>query len=419
MKKIHSKPGGLNCSGAAVTSYLTSRCSLFSEKLMGVYSQLTASVQNANAKSCSAAIFTLRSNIHAGDECRGMRRSSSSTNPPPLLSATIDRLVQSEIQQSGVPAIDVALAKKGTILYAHGYGLSNLATHLPAQSTTIFEIGSITKQFSAALIMKLQEQGRLHIDDSIAPYLPQYAFPPGVTIRMLLTHTSGLADFTNFADIGQWVKDGVSEPIVLAQISQAPLQFQPGTQYTYSNSNFYILGSIIEGVTGQSFAANLDQNIVQPLALQNTYYALPPANLTATGYANDGTGLAPAIIWDRSAAFSAGAMSSDVYDLVSWDNALMSGQVVSPASFQQMTTSNGFYQDGFTYGFGLAISTYNSRPIIWHSGQIGGFYTENVVFLDNGFTLVVPTNDQDYDTDPFVFKILNAVCGSSQLDSNC
>jgi hypothetical protein len=97
----------------------------------------------------------------------------------------------------------------------------------------------------------------------------------------------------------------------------------------------------------------------------------------------------------------------------------MSGQVVSPASFQQMTTSNGFFQNGFSYGFGLALTTYNSRPIMWHAGQIGGFYTENVVFLDNGFTLVVLTNDQDYDTDPFVFKILNAVCGSSQLDRNC
>ena len=351
--------------------------------------------------------------------CASSNHSSPSPNPPPLLSATIDNLVQSEIKQSGVPAIDVALAKKGTILYAHGYGLSNISADLPAQSDTIFEIGSITKQFTAALIMKLQEKGLLHVDDSIAPYLPQYGFPAAITIRMLLTHTSGLADFTNFSDFGQWVTNGVAEPVVLAQISQAALQFKPGTQYTYSNSNFYLLGSIIENLTGQSYAANLDQYIFHPLGLQDTYYDLPPANLAAAGYANSGAGLIPAIIWDRSAAFAAGALSSNVYDLVAWDSALMSGQVVSPASFQQMTTSNGFFQNGFSYGFGLALTTYNSRPIMWHAGQIGGFYTENVVFLDNGFTLVVLTNDQDYDTDPFVFKILNAVCGSSQLDRNC
>jgi D-alanyl-D-alanine carboxypeptidase len=364
----------------------------------------------------SLLIFAI---ILGAGACASSNHSSPSSNPPPLLSATIDNLVQLEIKQSGVPAIDVALAKKGTILYAHGYGLSNISADLPAQRDTIFEIGSITKQFTAALIMKLQEKGLLHVDDSIAPYLPQYGFPAAITIRMLLTHTSGLADFTNFSDFGQWVTNGVAEPVVLAQISQAALQFKPGTQYTYSNSNFYLLGSIIENLTGQSYAANLDQYIFHPLGLQDTYYDLPPANLAAAGYANSGAGLIPAIIWDRSAAFAAGALSSNVYDLVAWDNALMSGQVVSPASFQQMTTSNGFFQNGFSYGFGLALTTYNSRPIMWHAGQIGGFYTENVVFLDNGFTLVVLTNDQDYDTDPFVFKILNAVCGSSQLDGNC
>jgi len=351
--------------------------------------------------------------------CGSSNPSSPPVNPPSLLSVAVDSLVQSEMQQFGVPAMDVALAKKGAILYARGYGVSDLSTNRPAESGSIFEIGSITKQFTATLIMKLQEQGQLHVDDSIAPYLPQYGFPSAITIRMLLTHTSGLADFTNFSDFGQWVTNGVSELIVLGEISQAGLQFQPGTQYAYSNSNFYLLGSIIERLTGQSYAANLDQYIFHPLALQGTYYVLPPANLAATGYTHNGAALVPAIIWDRSAAFAAGALSSNLYDLVAWDDALMSGKVVSPASFQQMTTSNGFFQDGYSYGFGLALSTYNSRPLMWHAGQIGGFYTENVVFLDDGFTLVILTNDQDYDTDPFVFKILNAVCGSSQLDSNC
>lgn len=363
----------------------------------------------------SVAAFAMVLNVGG---CGGSNPSSPQ-NPPPLLSATVDSLVQSEMQQFGVPAMDVALAKKGATLYARGYGVSDLSTRRPAESGSIFEIGSITKQFTAALIMKLQEQGQLHVDDSIAPYLPQYGFPSAITIRMLLTHTSGLADFTNFADFGQWVTDGVSEPVVLADISQARLQFQPGTQYAYSNSNFYLLGSIIERLTGQSYTANLDQYIFHPLALQDTYYVLPPANLAATGYTHNGAALVPAIIWDRSAAFAAGALSSNLSDLVAWDDALISGKVVSPASFQQMITSNGFFQDGYSYGFGLALSTYNSRPLMWHAGQIGGFYTENVVFLDDGFTLVILTNDQDYDTDPFVFKILNAVCGSSQLDSNC
>ena len=348
--------------------------------------------------------------------CGGLHSSSPQAGG---LGGTVDSLAQAEMQQSRVPGMAVALAKMGTILYAQGYGVIDLSTQQPADPKIIFEIGSITKQFTAALIMKLEEQGRLHLENRVATYLPGYGFSSAITIRMLLTHTSGLADFTNFADLGQWVRHGISETAALTEIAQAGLQFQPGRQYQYSNSNFYLLGSVIEKLTGQTYAANLEQSIFQPLGLQNTYYTLPPANLSAAGYTNNGSGLVPAIIWDRSAAFAAGALSTNVYDLAKWDDALLSGQVVSPASFQEMTTSNGFYQNGFSYGFGLALSTYGNRKLMWHSGQIGGFTAENAVFLDNGFTVIVLTNDQDYDPDQFVLKILRTVCGSSQSGGSC
>lgn len=182
-----------------------------------------------------------------------------------------------------------------------------------------------------------------------------------------------------------------------------------------------MLGTIIERLTHQPYAAELQQAIFTPLGLHATYYALPPASVAASGYANNGSAIGPAVIWDRSAAFAAGAMSSDVADLVAWDHALVSGAVVSQQSFQEMIKPNGFAIDGQgdSYGFGLALSKYNNRPLIWHSGQIGGFTAENVVFLDNQFTLVVLTNDQDFNTDPLIYKILNAVCGSPGLSSNC
>ena len=346
---------------------------------------------------------------------------SQPSSPPVSLASTVDGLAHQQMQQYGIPALTVALAKHGTMLYGQAYGVTSLASQAPAQPSTIFEIGSITKQFTAALIMQLVEQNKLHVDDSMASYLPQYGFPTTITIRMLLNHTSGLADFTNFPQLGDWIEHGVSEATVLNAVSQAGLQFQPGTQYSYSNSNFFALGTIIENLTNQSYAADLEQYLFQPLSLSSTYYELPPANLAATGYTNNGSGLVPATVWDRSAAFAAGALSSNVYDLVTWDNALITGKVVSAASFQQMITPNGFNIDsqGDSYGFGLAVGKYNGRQIIWHSGQIGGYYTENVVFLDDGFTLVVLTSDQDIDTDPFVFKILNAVCNSAQLSANC
>ena len=350
----------------------------------------------------------------------GSGASPPSVTPPSGLGSAVDAVVESSTQQSGVPGITVAIAKNGAMLYVQGYGVTDLPTHQPMRPAVIFEIGSITKQFTAALIMKFQEQGKLHVADSMASYLPEYGFPAAITIRMLLSQTSGLADFTDFPELGQWIQRGVAEATVLTAVSQAPLQFQPGTKYSYSNSNFFALGTIIERISGQSYSTILAEQILQPLALQNTYYVLPPAALSATGYTNGGMGLLPAILWDRSAAFAAGALSSNVYDLVTWDNALLHGMVVSPDSFKAMTTSNGFVDSaGNSYGFGLALYVFDSHPIMWHSGQIGGFYTENVVFLDSGLIVVVLTNDQDVDTDPLVFAIMNAVCGSPQLSVNC
>src|SRR5579884_2819861 len=248
---------------------------------------------------------------------------SSTPAPPPQqnqsFANTVDPIAQSALLQQQIPGMVVALAKNGTVLYAQTYGVANLATRQAPQRDTIFEIGSITKQFTAALIMKLQEQRRLHVDDSISVYLPEYNFPPTITLRMMLTHTSGLADFTNFPQLGDWVKHGVSEATVLTAVSQQPVQFPPGTQYSYSNSNYFALGTIIETITGQSYSANLEQYIFQPLRLTNTYYSLPPTGQSANGYTDNGSGVVPAIIWDRSAAFAAGALSSNVYDLVAWD----------------------------------------------------------------------------------------------------
>ena len=202
--------------------------------------------------------------------CNGPSLSPSPTQPSGLGMA-VDAVVQSSMQQSGVPGITVAVAKNNSMLYVQGYGVTDVTTHQAMQPRVIFEIGSITKQFTAALIMKLQEQGKLHLADSMASYLPEYGFPAPITIRMLLTHTSGLADFTDFPQLGAWIQNGVAEATVLIAVSQAPLQFQPGTKYSYSNSNFFALGTIIERITGQSYAANLDQQILQPLALQSTY----------------------------------------------------------------------------------------------------------------------------------------------------
>lgn len=343
---------------------------------------------------------------------------STVTPPTPLtLGSAVDGVIQTSFPTAQYrPGIQVALAKNGTMLYTQAYGFSNVATQQATQASTIFEIGSITKQFTAALILKLQEQGKLQVDDSVSTYLPEYGFPPAITLRMLLNHTSGLQNYTSFPLYAEWSVVGASEDAVLTEVTRHPLNFQPGTAYSYSNSNFFVLGAIIEKVTGASYEANLQQYIFTPLKLANTYYSLPPASLAATGYTSVGD---PALVVPRSAPFAAGALSSTVSDLVAWDNALINGKVVSPASFKAMTTSNGFVTAGASYGFGLTLDTYNNRSIISHGGAINGFTAFNLVFLDDGFTVVVLVNKDSADPGALATNILNAVCSSAQLSGNC
>ena len=344
----------------------------------------------------------------------------STSSPSESLGGAVDAVVKTAMQQQGIPGMTVALAKNGTMLYVKAYGVSDLAAQLATQPSTIFQIGSITKQFTAALIMQLQEQGKLQVDDSINLYFPEYKFPSAITLRMLLTHTSGLADYTSFPQYPDWSTNGVSEATVLSAISQEPLLFQPDTQWSYSNSNYFVLWAIIVKITGQSYPANLAQSIFQPLGLTSTYYSLPPSGQAAIGYTGNASYQSPAQIVNRSAPFAAGALSSNVYDLVAWDNALVHGKVVSPASFTEMTTPDGFsIPGGGSYGFGLGLRTFNNRPTIWHNGAINGFTAETDVFLDSGFAVVVLTNSDVANPDAIAMQLMNAVCNSSQLSSNC
>jgi D-alanyl-D-alanine carboxypeptidase len=353
--------------------------------------------------------------------CGGGGSTSAPPQPQTMsLGSLVDSLANSAMKQQGIPGMTVALAKNGSMLYAQAYGDSDIATQSVTQTSTIFELGSITKQFTAALIMKLQEQGELQVDDSIHAYLPEYNFPSAITVRMLLTHTSGLANYTTFTQYPSWATQGVSEQTILSAVSQTPLLFPPGTQWSYSNSNYFALGAIIEKLTGQSYSANLEQYIFQPLGLTNTYFSLPPPAQSALGYTLNGTSVIPALVCDRSTAFSAGALSSNVTDLIAWDNALINGKVVSPASFKAMTAPvDPAIPGGGSYGFGLFLRTFDNHPTIWHGGLINGFAAETNVFLDTGLALEVLTNSDAANTDAIATGIMSSVCASTQYSGNC
>lgn len=316
--------------------------------------------------------------------------------------------------------MSAAVAKDGTILYTQGYGYANLNTCQPVQPAMDFQIGSITKQFTAAAVLQLQNDGKLNIDNSVITYLPSYAFDPRITLRMLLTQTSGLPDYLKFSAVGSWF-NGVSEQTVLTEIVQAPLVFTPGSYYQYSNSNYFVLGSVIEAVSSITYPSYMASNIFQPLGLANTSY-LQPAGIASPYTQGPSTGFIP----DPSVYFSAGALWSNVRDLATWDAALINGKVIPSALFTVMVTPSGapIYQQGGPSGYamGLGIARISGHPFAYHNGGTDSYTAFNGMFLDDGFSVIVLTNMPVKEDVPLLNleeQLIEGICSSSATSGNC
>ncbi len=354
---------------------------------------------------------------HTLNSCPPLSPPSSSNGS---LAAAVDPLVLSEMKAQGLVGVAVAVAKNGKILYTQGYGYANLATCQAVQPSMDFQIGSVTKQFTAAAVLQLQNAGKLNLDDTVLTYLPNYAFDPRLTLRMLLTQTSGLPNYLDFPDVSSWV-NGVSEQTVLTQIAQAPLIFAPGSYYAYSNSNYYVLGSVIEAVSSVTYPSYMASNIFQPVGLSSTSY-LQPAG-AASPYTQ---GPSPGLIPDPSLYFSAGALWSNVQDLATWDAALLNGKVIPPELFTVMVTPSGlpiYPQGGASpYAMGWVDATEVGHPSVWHNGETAAYTSFNGVFLDDGFSVIVLTNMPVKEDTPLLNleqQLMQSICTSSATAGNC
>jgi CubicO group peptidase (beta-lactamase class C family) len=339
----------------------------------------------------------------------------SPQSPAGSIGAIVDGLVANEMQSQNLPGMAVGLAKQGNLIYAQGYGYADLSACAPTQVATPFQLDSVTKQFTAAAVLQLQSAGALDIDGPVAKYLPSYPFDPRITLRMLLNQISGLSDYINdgilFPQNQTWTQ-GVAEPAVLTAIAYAPLQFTPGSAYQYSNSNYFALGSILETISSEAYSDYLATQIIGPSGLTHASYAQPLAGaLPYTYYPTSGSVRDP--IWDRSFAFSAGALWSDVQDLARWDAALLNGQVISPSLFTEMVTPPS--APSSTYAMGWARGSALHRPFVSHTGGSPGGAAYNGLFLDNGLSISVLMNAEPPGDalGQFVQQVLQAVCTSS------
>jgi CubicO group peptidase (beta-lactamase class C family) len=323
-----------------------------------------------------------------------------------------------------LPGMTVAIAKNGSILYAQGYGYADLSACTQMQSSAEMNIGSITKQFTAVAILQLQNAGKLDIDQPLITYLPAYAFDARITLRMLLNQTSGLQDYLNFPELQQYIT-GAPASIALNAIVQRTLHFTPGTAFEYSNSNYFILGSVIEAVSGSSYPDYLMAHLFAPAGLANTFYTRPAQS--AAPYMPGSSGPVPGIVPDSSAYFAAGALWSNVQDLAGWDAALLGGREVPPAQVTLMMTPPPVPVFGSTvasyYGMGLVqTGPVAGHPFVWHNGQSLSYTGFDGVFTDDGFAVTVLTNYPTAEDTPllnFTIALINTICTSPGTAGNC
>jgi CubicO group peptidase (beta-lactamase class C family) len=281
----------------------------------------------------------------------------------------------------------VLVARGDEIILSKGYGSANLEWSIPNTPSTKFRLGSVTKQFTAAAILVLAEQGKLGLDDSVKKHWP--GAPAGwdaVTIFHLLTHTSGIPNVTNDADFTQWKMHPSTPEKTLAHVRDKPLDFAPGERMSYSNSGYVLLGLLVERVSGQGYADFLRDNVFKPLGMNDSGYDVSAAIIPnrASGYA---PGMRNAPYTDMTVPHGAGALYSTTEDLLRWTQGLFGGRLLSAASVEKMTTP--FKND---YAFGVIVGNAAGRKVVSHAGGIEGFNTDLRYFPDSKITVAVLAN---------------------------
>lgn len=284
----------------------------------------------------------------------------------------------------------VLVAEKDKVLLSQGYGDADLEWTIPNTPATKFRIGSITKQFTAASVLLLQENGKLKLEDPVKTYLPDAPKAwDKVTVYNLLTHTSGITNFTGLPGWDTYKLQDHTPQDSIALFRDKPLDFEPGTKFYYSNSNYILLGQIIEKLSGMSYADFLQKNIFTPLAMtetgvDHTSIILPQR---AQGYDSVPDGFKHAAYVSATIPYSAGFLYSTVGDLLKWEHGLFGGHVLSAASLRTMTTANKG-----EYGMGLFIKDAAHHGVITHNGSIEGFDTSLNFYPDKQLTIIVLGN---------------------------
>ncbi len=321
---------------------------------------------------------------------------SAQPNVPPALRANIDEIVHHVLSTTGVPSASLAVVRDGSIAYVQAYGNARLDPPVPASPEMRYSIGSISKQFTAAAILMLAEEGKLSLDDPVAKYVPGLMRGNEVTIREVLSHTSGYQDYWPQDYVMPMMLKPVTPEEILTRWARIPLDFDPGTRWQYSNTNYVIAGIIVEKASGMPLWTFLYKRVFTPLGMKSItdsdQKALPPSD--PSGYFRYALGpLYPAPKEGKGWLFAAGELAMTAEDLARWDISIIQQTVLSPASYREMETAVLLKNGASTgYGLGVRVALVEGHRVLEHSGEVSGFTAENIVLPDDKISIVVLTN---------------------------
>ena len=310
--------------------------------------------------------------------------------------ARVDSIAGAVLQQTGVPSASVAVVRDGRIAYAHAYGDAKIDPATPSTAALRYSIGSISKQFAASCILLLQQEGKLSLDDKVSRWFPDLTRANEVTVRELLSHTSGYQDYWPQDYVPPFMLQPTTAQAIMDRWAKRPLDFAPGTRWQYSNTNYVIAGAIVEKVSGMPFFAFLRTHVLAPLGLSSAA-DIDVSHVTeaeATGYMRFALGpLHPAPKEAKGWLFAAGELAMTPSDLATWDIAMMNERLLAPASYHEMETEVRLRSGvGTGYGLGVFVRLFSGHRLIEHDGEVSGYTAENMVFPDDHAAVVVLTN---------------------------
>lgn len=315
------------------------------------------------------------------------------------LEAAVDRIAVNALERRPLPGLSVGVARGGRTILAKGYGYADLEKRVQASAETVYHLGSISKQFTAAAVMRLVECGKVGLEDPLTKYLPDYPVRGRrILVRHLLHQTSGIKEFftvEGFGELESGPPEKYSRQDLVDLFKREPFVYEPGERWAYSNSNYTLLGIIIERASGRTYDDYLRETFFEPLGLGtlHSFGSRPNDPACARGYVPRGGSLVPAPPVNPNTAVGDGGLAANVLDLLRWTHAFTNGRAVSPASYRRMTSAErvrrGYRPD---YGYGLSLVPLDGRRRIGHNGDVTGYTGALAHYPEADLTVAVLTN---------------------------